>query len=99
MQRWDADPAKFALKPRHKRLLIEEMLDGSVSKEDREGILHLLEKDLRNEDAMEIFISPGLDIAELVSALGKDDTRARLSAVLSRHFEGGDRLCWREERS
>jgi Domain of unknown function (DUF4157) len=89
VERWASGGAQFKLNSRHKRLLIEEMVDGYVSGDDRARILQLLESNLGRGDANEIYVTPGLDTKALSSALDEDDSRARFNAVVSRHIEGG----------
>ncbi|HVO44315.1 MAG TPA: DUF4157 domain-containing protein, partial [Aggregatilineales bacterium] len=76
VRKWMVDRTAFDLKPRHKRLLILEMLDGPTTKGDEDAILDLLETS-RGEDLTEIFGASGVFPKKLQDDLDDKESQPR----------------------
>ncbi len=84
VKKWKAGVADFRLDLNKKKLLIIEMLDGSVTDGDRQGILELLEA-LTSEgpDQLEQVSGPGnINLTDVDKAMTKEPYSTRFNGIL-----------------
>jgi hypothetical protein len=79
--------AEILLPPRRKILLVQEMLDGTVSGDDQEGILEILERS-PDDELQILFAAGGLDAATLEKSFSGDHAK-RLAGFFTRRCKGG----------
>lgn len=84
---WKTGSKAIQLNPKRKRLLVKEMKDGDLSKDDALGILAILEVS-EDQDLREIFSAQGVKVSSLLDNFGKNE-RLRLEQFLNRRFKGG----------
>lgn len=88
VRKWRSGELKYDLWPLTKRLLVQEMLSGNVTDDDREWVLVILESaGLR--DLQEIFGSAGVTAAQLDGSMVGEPYKTRLNAFYDLRFKGG----------
>lgn len=84
---WKTGSRAIQLNPKRKRLLVKEMEDGNLSKDDALGILDILEVS-EDKDLREILSPQGVPASTLLNRFGKNE-RLRLEQFINRRFKGG----------